>query len=142
MAPQKSPIPPKPYETPNLSHLTKYFNPEGGMQNCSYVAEAFDRYLAGEGIKPVPGSIPLQSLDRLEGVYGRNFEDTSFWDMVDHVRNSGDGARGLVAAKVSGNLPGHVFGVVNSQGRVLFVDVQTGFVDPMAYKTFKLMRTN
>ncbi len=46
------------------------------MSNCTYVAEAFDRYLAGEGIKPVPGNIPLQSLDRLESVYGRKFTET------------------------------------------------------------------
>jgi RHS repeat-associated protein len=142
LAPQKSPIPPKPYETPDLSHLAKYFNPEGGMGNCTYVSEAFDRYLAGEGIKPVPGDIGYQSLDRLESVYGRGFEDTGFWDMVDHIRNSGHGARGLVAAMPEDGPIGHVFNVVNHQGRVLFCDVQTGFVNPMLYKTFKLMRTN
>ncbi|MFG3010714.1 putative T7SS-secreted protein [Streptomyces cinerochromogenes] len=142
LAPQKSPIPPKPYETPNLSHLAPHFNPEGGMSNCTYVAEAFDRYLAGEGIKAVPGNIPLQSLDRLESVYGRNFKETGFWDMVDHIRNSGHGARGLVAARPEAGAAGHVFNIVNHQGRVLFSDVQTGFVDPMLYKTFKLMRTN
>ncbi|MFF7091737.1 putative T7SS-secreted protein [Streptomyces rubradiris] len=142
LAPQKSPIPPKPYETPNLSHLAPHFNPEGGMSNCTYVAEAFDRYLAGEGIKPVPGNIPLQSLDRLESVYGRKFTETGFWDMVDHIRDSGHGARGLVAARPEAGAAGHVFNIVNHQGRVLFSDVQTGFVDPMLYKTFKLMRTN
>jgi RHS repeat-associated protein len=144
LAPQKSPIPPKPYETPNLSDLAKQFNPEGGMMNCTYIGEAMDRYLAGEGIKAVPGDMGgLQSLDRLESVYGRSFEDTKFWDMVDHIRNSGDGARGIVA----GDSPvpdqgGHVFNVVNHQGRVLFVDGQTGFVNPTYFKSFKLMRTN
>ncbi|WP_051858564.1 DUF6531 domain-containing protein [Streptomyces cellulosae] len=142
LAPQKSPIPPKPYETPNLSDLAKQFNPEGGMRNCTYVGEAFDRYLGGEGIKPVPGDMGgIQSLDRLQNAYGRTFNDTNFWGMVDHIRNSGDGARGLVAA-LPENGAGHVFNIVNQQGRVLFLDVQTGFVDPMAYKSFKLMRTN
>ncbi|MFI6465646.1 putative T7SS-secreted protein [Streptomyces sp. NPDC050538] len=144
LAPQKSPIPPKPYETPNLSELAKQINPEGGMMNCTYVGESMDRYLAGEGIKPVPGDVGgLQSLDRLQSVYGRSFEDTKFWDMVDHIRNSGDGARGIVAgdSPVPGQ-GGHVFNVVNSQGRVLFVDGQTGFVDPTYFKSFKLMRTN
>jgi RHS repeat-associated protein len=122
LAPQKSPIPPKPYETPNLSHLAPHFNPEGGMSNCTYVAEAFDRYLAGEGIRAVPGDIPLQSLDRLESVYGRKFTETGFWDMVDHIRNSGDEARGLVAARPEAGATGHVFNMVNHQGRVLFAD--------------------
>ncbi|MEU7413449.1 putative T7SS-secreted protein [Streptomyces sp. NPDC042638] len=142
LAPQKTLLPPKPYETPDLSHLVKYFNPEGGMSNCTYLGEAFDRYLAGEGIKAVPGDIPFQSLDRLQGVYGRDFKDTGFWDMVDHVRDSGHGARGIVAALPEEGPAGHVFNIVNHQGRVLFCDVQTGFVDPMLYKTFKLMRTN
>ena len=144
LAPQKSPVPLKPYETPNLSDLAKQLNPEGGMMNCTYVGEAMDRYLAGEGIKAVPGDMGgLQSLDRLQGVYGRSFEDTKFWDMVDHMRNSGDGARGIVAgdSPVPGQ-GGHVFNVVNSQGRVLFVDGQTGFVNPAYFKSFKLMRTN
>jgi hypothetical protein len=35
-----------------------------------------------------------------------------------------------------------VFHIVNHQGRVLFIDVQTGFVDPMQFKSFKLMWTN
>ncbi|MFI5972698.1 putative T7SS-secreted protein [Streptomyces sp. NPDC051452] len=142
LAPQKTLLPPKPYETPDLSHLVKYFNPEGGMSNCTYLGEAFDRYLAGEGIKAVPGDIPFQSLERLEGVYGRDFKDTGFWDMVDHVRDAGHGARGVVAALPEEGPAGHVFNIVNHQGRVLFCDVQTGFVDPMLYKTFKLLRTN
>ncbi|MFF3329105.1 putative T7SS-secreted protein [Streptomyces sp. NPDC002888] len=142
LAPQKSPIPPKPYETPNLSDWAKHFNPEGGMENCTYVGEAFDRYLGGEGLQSVPGDMGgIQSLDRLQNAYGRTFNDTNFWDMVDHVRNSGDGARGLVAALPEQGA-GHVFNIVNQQGRVLFIDVQTGFVDPMGYKSFKLMRTN
>ncbi len=142
LAPQKNLPPPKPYETPDLSHLVKDFNPEGGMSNCTYVSEAFDRYLAGEGVKAVPGDIPLQSLERLESAYGRSFKDTGFWDMVDDIRNSGHGSRGLVAARPEGGMAGHVFNIVNHQGRVLFSDVQTGFVDPMLYRTFKLMRTN
>ena len=144
LAPQKSPVLLKPYETPNLSDLAKQLNPEGGMMNCTYVGEAMDRYLAGEGMKAVPGDMGgLQSLDRLQSVYGRSFEDTQFWDMVDHMRNSGDGARGIVAgdSPVPGQ-GGHVFNVVNSQGRVLFVDGQTGFVNPTYFKSFKLMRTN
>ncbi|MDN3265729.1 toxin glutamine deamidase domain-containing protein [Streptomyces sp. CSDS2] len=51
-------------------------------------------------------------------------------------------ARGLVATRPEAGAAGHVFNIVNHQGRVLFSDVQTGFVDPMLYKTFKLMRTN
>jgi hypothetical protein len=141
LAPQKSPIPPKPYETPNLAHLVKYFNPEGGIENCTYVTDAFEKYMRGEGITPVPGNIPIQSLGRLESVYGESFKDTGFWDMVDHIRNSGDGARGIVAGLPEQGA-GHVFNIVNRQGRVLFLDVQTGFVDPTAFKTFKLMRTN
>jgi hypothetical protein len=62
--------------------------------------------------------------------------------MVDHIRNPDHGARGLVAARPEAGTAGHVFNIVNHQGRVLFSDVQTGFVDPMLYKTFKLMRTN
>ncbi|MGW5284358.1 putative T7SS-secreted protein [Streptomyces collinus] len=142
LAPQKSPIPPKPYETPNLADLAKQFNPEGGMTNCTYTVDAFERYLRGEGINPVPGDIKIQQLDRLQHVYGGSFERKGFWEMVDHIRNSGDGARGIVAARPWTDDPGHVFHIVNHQGRVLFVDVQTGFVDPMLYKTFKLMRTN
>ncbi|MFF8729541.1 putative T7SS-secreted protein [Streptomyces sp. NPDC015171] len=144
LAPQKSPIPPKPYETPHYPDLAKQFNPEGGNMNCTYVVEAYERYMRGEGIHPAPGHVGgAQSLERLESVYGGNFHDTSFWGMVDHMRNSGHGARGIVAGEspIQG-LPGHVFNVVNHQNRVLFIDVQTGFVDPMYFKDFKLMRTH
>ncbi|MEU9223814.1 putative T7SS-secreted protein [Streptomyces massasporeus] len=143
LAPQKSPIPPKPYESPNFPDMAKQFNPEGGNTNCTYVADAFERYMRGEGIKPVPADMGgLQSLERLENVYGASFNKTDFWNMVDHIRNSGDGARGIVAAKPGEGMPGHVFNIVNQQGRVLFIDMQTGFVDPALYKTFKLLRTN
>ncbi|MFG2127918.1 putative T7SS-secreted protein [Streptomyces sp. NPDC048751] len=143
LAPQKSPIPPKPYESPNFPDMAKQFNPEGGNTNCTFVADAFERYMRGEGIKPVPGDMGgLQSLDRLEHVYGASFKKTDFWNMVDHIRNSGDGARGIVAARPGEGMPGHVFNIVNQQGRVLFIDMQTGFVDPTLYNTFKLLRTN
>jgi hypothetical protein len=81
------------------------------MKNCTYTADAFERYMRGEGINPVSGDI-------------------------------GIGARGIVAARPWEEGHGHVFHILNQQGRVLFVDVQTGFVDPMAFKTFKLMRAN
>jgi hypothetical protein len=73
----------------------------------------------------------------LESVYGGSFRDTGFWDMVDHVPDSGDGARGIVAGQ-SRKLgePGHVFNILNRQGRVLFVDIQTGFFDPVAFGAF------
>ncbi|MFI0808116.1 putative T7SS-secreted protein [Streptomyces echinatus] len=143
LAPQKSPIPPKPYETPNYPDLAKHFNPEGGNTNCTYVADAYEQYLRGQGIKPVPANMGgFQSLDRLEKAYGSSFKDTDFWGMVDHVRNSGHGARGIVAASPGGGTPGHVFNIVNHQNRVLFIDAQTGFVDPMLFQSFKLMRTN
>ncbi|MEU0586703.1 putative T7SS-secreted protein [Streptomyces sp. NPDC006132] len=143
LAPQKSPIPPKPYEIPNFPDMAKQFNPEGGNTNCTYVADAFERYMRGEGIKPVPADMGgLQSLERLENVYGASFNQTDFWNMIDHIRNAGDGARGIVAAKPGEGMPGHVFNIVNQQGRVLFIDMQTGFVDPALYKTFKLLRTN
>jgi RHS repeat-associated protein len=143
LAPQKSPIPPKPYESPNFPDMAKQFNPEGGNTNCTYVADAFERYMRGEGIKPVPADMGgLQTLERLENVYGASFNKTDFWNMVDHIRNSGDGARGIVAAKPGEGMPGHVFNIMNQQGRVLFIDMQTGFVDPVLYKTFKLLRTN
>ncbi|MFI5681630.1 putative T7SS-secreted protein [Streptomyces cellulosae] len=142
LAPQKSPIPPKPYESPNFPDMAKQFNPEGGNTNCTYVADAFERYMRGEGIKPVPADMGgFQSLDRLEHVYGASFQKTEFWNMVDHIRNSGDGARGIVAAR-PGEGYGHVFNIVNQQGRVLFIDMQTGFVNPTLYSTFKLLRTN
>ncbi|TXJ85449.1 type IV secretion protein Rhs [Streptomyces lavendulae] len=143
LAPQKSAVPPKPYETLNFPDMAKQFNPGGGNTNCTFVADAFERYMRGEGINPVPADMGgLQSLERLEGVYGSSFKDTDFWGMVDHLRNSGDGARGIVAARPGEGMPGHVFNVVNQQGRVLFVDAQTGFVNPMYFKTFKLMRTH
>ncbi|MFE1315733.1 putative T7SS-secreted protein [Streptomyces sp. NPDC058755] len=143
LAPQKTLIPPKPYETPNLADLAKQFNPEGGMYNCTYTVDAFEQYMRGEGIHPVPGDVGgTHSLDRLESVYGGSFQRTKFWDMIDHIRNAGDGARGIVAGRASPTMPGHVFHILNQQGRVLFVDVQTGFVDPTVMKTFKLMRTN
>ncbi|MBL1086719.1 hypothetical protein JK359_32970 [Streptomyces actinomycinicus] len=116
LASQKSPIPPKPYETPNYPDLAKQFNPEGGNMNCTYVADAFEQYMRGQGIKPVPGYIGgPQSLARLENVYGGSFQDTSFWGMVDHVRNAGHGARGIVAGEspVPG-LPGHVFKILRT----------------------------
>ncbi len=79
----------------------------------------------------------LQSLERLENVYGASFKETDFWGMVDHVRNAGHGARGIVAANPGGGMPGHVFNIMNDQNRVLFIDAQTGFVDPTYFQNIQ-----
>ncbi|MDF3300129.1 putative T7SS-secreted protein [Streptomyces tropicalis] len=143
LAPQKSPLPANPYDTPNFPDQAKLFNPEGGNTNCTFVADAFERYMRGEGIHPVSGDMGgLQSLDRLENAYGSSFERTNFAKMVEHIHDAGDGARGIVAARPGKGMPGHVFNVINQQGRVVFIDMQTGFVDPAYFKIFKLLRTN
>jgi hypothetical protein len=54
----------------------------------------------------------------------------SYDDVVRQLHNAGDGARGIIHGMRTGpggmSVPGHVFNVVNRNGRVFFLDGQTG----------------
>jgi hypothetical protein len=112
----------------------------GFRNNCQSCVQAVDKQLAGvakdaRAIERVPGdamSSPLWKQHIANGVGTSNtFKNVaSYDDIVTELQNAGDGARGVIHGMRTGpggvSVAGHVFNVVNRNGRVFFLDGQTG----------------
>lgn len=129
------------YHTPRTSGLHALINPQGGRMNCRACALAVDRTLAGSPTSAI-GNIPAGPLNILEQQFGGKFKASTLSGVVEDMAKAGDGARGIVG--VSGRGPvGHVFNVVNDNGKVVFLDGQTGVADHVArWRNYWLLRTN
>ena len=80
----------------------------------------------------------------LEKHYGKKFFTiTSHASLEQRMLRNGDGARGVVFGVRDGK-PGHVFNVVNQNGKIRFLDGQTGkpavFADD--FIEIQFLRTN
>ncbi|MER7748969.1 toxin glutamine deamidase domain-containing protein [Streptomyces bacillaris] len=74
-------------------------------------------------------SVALPNIGRgsasvIEEFYGRKFRSRSFSNIVGDMQKAGPGARGIVHGLDADG--GHVFNVVNINGRVTFLDGQLG----------------
>ncbi|MCY1047622.1 toxin glutamine deamidase domain-containing protein [Corallococcus sp. bb12-1] len=122
------------------------FNPSLCRTNCSSVVTAVDSTLAGTPRIAVAG--PKTALTVLEGQFGGSFESIAGRQAIEKTVTAwGPGSRGIVAGRLAANeQTGHVFNVINKDGRVYFIDAQIPWkpnvVDWKSYDGFMLMRTN
>ena len=80
----------------------------------------------------------------LEKQYGTKFQNVSGPNnIIEQMSNAGTGARGIVFGSYGPGQPGHVFNVVNQNGKIRFLDGQIGKTEDMSkFKSFKFLRTN
>jgi uncharacterized protein YukE len=112
----------------------------GFTNNCQSCVQAVDRQLAG--LSKGTTAVERVNGDAMSSVnwkqYIANGTGTSntfksaggYDDIVTELQNAGDGARGIIHGMRTGpggvSIAGHVFNVVNRNGRVFFLDGQTG----------------
>lgn len=120
--------------TPATAHY-----PGAGTQgygiNCQSCAVAVDRQLAGAPAAAIrrelfkPGNWEQRMLNAV-GI-NRSFQNVgSYDDIARELHAAGDGARGIIhgmrRAPDGSSVAGHVFNVVNRNGRIYYLDGQTG----------------
>lgn len=113
----------------------------GFRSNCQSCVVAVDNQLAGFPTSAVHRNLGQaddimaspywkQNIARSAGT-GNAFQSVGGYDdIVTQLHNAGDGARGIIHGMRTGpggmSVPGHVFNVVNRNGRIFFLDGQTG----------------
>ncbi|MDB4944536.1 MAG: hypothetical protein JWP97_4070 [Labilithrix sp.] len=98
----------------------------GRTLNCVNCAVATDATLARHPATALPSEYPLK-LEHIQQVTGGTFRPiTSPGDVEAQLLRSGPGSRAIVAGTRNAPEPGHVFNAVNVDGRVYFVDGQSG----------------
>lgn len=129
----------------------KDINPTGSTNNCVDAAKAVDQSLGGNPTVAHP-AYRGQNGDELQAAYpGRSNNDATLDSIANDVRQSGPGSKGIVTV-YSGN-DAHAFNVTNDNGKVTWIDGQTGRVastpggilGPAKYdptqSTFKFLKT-
>ncbi len=130
----------------------------GFKNNCQSCVQAVDKQLSGlakdaQAVERVPGDAMSSSLWKQHIANGVGTSNTfksagSYDDIITELHNAGDGARGIIHGMrklpTGQTVAGHVFNVVNRNGRVYFLDGQTG---KLAYLEnysggMELLRTN
>lgn len=103
-------------------------NPTHSTTNCIDTSKAVDQTLAGN-----PSVAGTHSPSQLGGLYDlraqfpdANFQESSIQDITRQVQQGGPGTRGVVS--VQQDQEGHAFNVYNDNGKVTFIDGQTGKV--------------
>ena len=116
-------------------------NAVGGNMNCVNCAIATDATLAGRPASAMPGG-PTK-ISALEKMFGAKFGSSgSIGDVEAAMSAAGSGSRGIVFGS-RGNEVGHVFNVANQNGKVRFLDGQTGgAASTEGYNSFRLLRTD
>jgi uncharacterized protein YukE len=113
----------------------------GFQQNCQSCVVAVDNQLAGSATSAVRRLVGSkhdifarpqwrQQIAEAVGTSNTFQKAGSYDDIVTQLHNAGDGARGIVhGMRVNAkgrSVAGHVFNVVNRNGRIYFLDGQTG----------------
>jgi len=124
--------------------LTSRFAGAGGAgfrNNCQSCVVAVDNQLAGAPTSAIRRALGTshdimaspnwrQQMAGAVGTSNRFRAASSYDDIVQQLHNAGDGARGIIHGMRTGpggmSVPGHVFNVVNRNGRIFFLDGQTG----------------
>ncbi|OCG22604.1 toxin glutamine deamidase domain-containing protein [Gilliamella sp. App4-10] len=118
---------------------------EGRTHNCVNCAIATDATLGGNPASALPinskNGVPISVLEKQ---FGTKFQNVSGHNnIIEQMSNAGPGARGVVFGSYGPGQPGHVFNVVNQNGKIRFLDGQTGkAADISKFKSFKFLRTN
>ncbi|MCF6521540.1 RHS repeat protein [Streptomyces sp. JJ36] len=132
------------YYTPETPSSTNRINPEGGRMNCGLCATAGDDLMAGKNPNSVPGADRPMTRPEVEAVTGRSFRSKGGLNgVVADLQRWGPGARAIVGAWPRKGM-GHYFNVVNNNGKIVFLDFQTGRANPAdpRYTSYYLMRTD
>ncbi|WP_245607854.1 RHS repeat-associated core domain-containing protein [Streptomyces hokutonensis] len=111
------------YFTPETG-LKALINPAGGKTNCRACVISLDQLMANGARSNAIPTLERGSEKAIEDFYGRKFRSRSFSNIVTDMQKAGPGARGIVWGMDSQG--GHVFNVTNLEGRVTFLDGQTG----------------
>ncbi len=127
-----------PYYTPHTPHLRDLINPGRGDINCIYCSIGTDGAMTGN---PIVAPIHQGTWDELEQL-GRLERKGGLSGVVDTISRAGHGARGIVVGHPRVGM-GHAFNVINDDGRVVFLDAQTGIADHVAnWRYYLLIRTH
>jgi Papain fold toxin 1, glutamine deamidase len=129
----------------------------GFQNNCQSCVQAVDKQLAGvakdaQAVERVQGDAMSSPLWKQHIATGTGTTNTfknvaSYDDIVKELQSAGDGARGVIHGMRTGpggvSVAGHVFNVVNRNGRVFFLDGQTGTLATLENYTggLELLRT-
>ncbi|HZB50992.1 MAG TPA: toxin glutamine deamidase domain-containing protein [Mycobacteriales bacterium] len=113
----------------------------GFRNNCQSCVTAVDNQLAGAPTSAIRRNLGAaddimaspnwrQNIATVTGTSNTFQSVGSYDDIVRQLQNAGDGSRGIIHGMRTGpggmSVPGHVFNVVNRNGRVYFLDGQTG----------------
>ncbi len=128
------------YHTPETPRLKEAINPTNSQTNCRSCAQAVDSSLAGRPATSI-GSIGPGDPRVLERFYpGQKFGSSNVSSIVETMSKAGDGARGFVVGMRGSR--GHIFNVINKNGRVIFLDGQQGKASLEHWTRWLFMRTN
>ncbi|WP_327370360.1 DUF6531 domain-containing protein [Streptomyces sp. NBC_01217] len=133
-----------PYYTPETPSSKQRINPEGGKKNCGLCATAGDDLMAGRNPNSVPGADRPMTRAEVSATTGLAFRSVGGLNViVSEMLRWGPGARAIVGAWPQKGI-GHYFNVANIDGKVVFLDFQSGKANPAAtrYRNYYLMRTN
>ncbi|GGZ81565.1 MULTISPECIES: RHS repeat-associated core domain-containing protein [Streptomyces rochei group] len=133
-----------PYYTPETPSSMNRINPEGGRKNCGLCATAGDDLMAGRNPNGVSGADRPMTRAEVSAITGRPFRQVGGLNViVSDILRWGPGARAIVGAWPEKGL-GHYFNVANIDGKVVFLDFQSGKANPAhkKYDSYYLMRTN
>ncbi|GAA2637445.1 hypothetical protein GCM10010425_45530 [Streptomyces spororaveus] len=133
-----------PYYTPLHPESSARINPEGGRRNCGLCAIAGDELMAGKNPAPVAGApMPLTRAQMSERTGKPWVKMNGATPLVNQMLRWGPGARAIVGAWPKTGT-GHYYNVINTDGKIIFLDFQTGKPRPFAerYDEWYLMRMN
>ncbi|WP_327396989.1 DUF6531 domain-containing protein [Streptomyces phaeochromogenes] len=133
-----------PYFTPETPSSKQRINPEGGRRNCGMCATAGDDLMAGRNPNAVSGSPQPLTRAEVSAITGLAWRKVGGLNViVSDMLRWGPGSRGIVGAWPEKGV-GHYFNVANIDGKVVFLDFQSGKANPAAqrYRHYYLMRTN
>ncbi|MDX3119246.1 toxin glutamine deamidase domain-containing protein [Streptomyces scabiei] len=128
------------YFTPETG-LKALINPAGGKTNCRACVISLDQLMANGAHSNAIPNIERGSEKVIEKYFGNKFRNRSFSNIVSDIQKAGPGTRGIVWGRDPQG--GHVFNVVNIDGRVTFLDGQTGNASHApTWDSYSLLRTN
>jgi Papain fold toxin 1, glutamine deamidase len=111
--------------------------------NCVNCVVAVDNILGGgESQVALPNRMG-SSIFELENLYGNSFVDAFSKEHIEILlEEAGTGSKGIVYGERAAD-HGHVFNVVNLEGRIIFIDGQSGkYANVKEFKNLAILRTN
>ena len=119
----------------------RHVNPTGSRQNCTNCAFVVDNQLATRNYaSALPREKPLP-FNELNEFFNTRM---SYWTTREQIEQtllrSGEGARGIVYGSDAYGINGHVWNAIVQNGRVHYIDGQTGFGGAANFEHFSRLR--